>query len=139
MTMKLQKNSIVCTIQDKTSVDKLENELSQINNDIFAMQKKRSEISLFRDDIKNANLQIEKIVDENIYLCSQNDIDKINNFLSSLQNNIDLRNQILLTENHGNVKEMSEKIRHRTKSKKYIKYYCQSIGHRFILHRQFGK
>lgn len=59
-----KKNSIVCTIQDKTSVDKLENELSQINNDIFAMQKKRSEISLFRDDIKNANLQIEKIVDE---------------------------------------------------------------------------
>ncbi len=104
-----KKNSTVCTIQDKTSIDKLENELSQINNDIFAMQKKRSEISLFRDDIKNANMQIEKIIDENIYLCSQNDIDKINNFLASLQNNIDLRNQILLTENHGNVKEMSEK------------------------------
>lgn len=104
-----KKNSIVCSISNKNSIEKLENDLSKINNDILAMQKKRADISIFQDDIKNADRQIKEIIEKNIYLCPQNDFSKINNFVDTLKKNLSLRNQILLTENHGNIKEMDEK------------------------------
>lgn len=104
-----KRNSVVCAIQDKNSVSKLESELSQINNDILVMQKNRIGISLFQTDIKNANGQIEKIIDENIYACPQNNFSKINNLMDYVQKNLDLKNQLLLTENRGNIKDMDSK------------------------------
>ena len=104
-----KKNSIVCSISNKDSIEKLENDLSKINNDILAMQKNRVDISLFQNDIKNANNQIKEIIEKNIYACPQNDFNKINNLIDSVKKNLSLRNQILLTENHGNIKEMDEK------------------------------
>lgn len=120
-----KKNCVVCTIKDKESVEKLEDDLSKINNDILDMQKNRIDISLFQNDIKNANNQIEKIVDENIYVCSQNNFDKINSFADAIKKNLDLRNQILLTENRGDVKEMDEK---KSQIEQKIKKNIESIS-----------
>ena len=109
-----KKDSIVCVIQDKNSAKQLEDELIKINNDIISMQKKRLDISLFKNDIESANNQIKKIMDENINILNilsheNNDLAKTNNLIESIKKNVELRNQILLTENHGNIKDMDTK------------------------------
>ena len=104
-----KKNSLVCVIEDKKANDDLMDELSQVNNNIIDVQKKRIDMSIFKNDIKKANDNLKDIVDKNMFVLSQaKNNKKINGVLDLIEKNLEIRNQILLTENRGEIKEMDD-------------------------------
>lgn len=105
-----KKGNIVCLIEDRKANDNLKKELLDINNNIVDMQKKRIDVSIFKNDIKKANDNLKEIINKNMFVFSQmNNTKKINNLLDLIEKNLEVRNQILLSEHHGNIKDMSDK------------------------------
>lgn len=99
----------ICSVRDEEAVKSFEDNLNDINKNIFTMQENRSELSLFYDDVKKVNSQIKDIVDTSVYNFSVFNIDTINDFKSAIQKKIETRNQMLLSENRGSLTELVEK------------------------------
>lgn len=106
---KVKNGAEICSVRNEEAVKNLENDLNDINERIFTMQKNREELSLFYEDIKKVNSQIKDIVDETAYNFSTFNIDAVNNFKQSVQKKIETRNQMLLSENRGSLTESVEK------------------------------
>lgn len=105
-----KKGNIVCLIEDRKANDNLKKELLDVNNNIVDMQKKRIDVSIFKNDIKKANDNLKEIINKNMFVFSQmNNTKKINNVLDLIEKNLEVRNQILLSEHHGSIKNMSDK------------------------------
>lgn len=106
---KVKKGTIVCSIRDEEVVSKMETELKDINESIINLQESREDMSWFAEDVKRVNNQVKDIVDENSYKFAKMQINEIYEFKSNLQKKIDLRNQMLLSENRGSLQELVQK------------------------------
>jgi len=106
---KIKKNSVICSIKDEDVVSTMEEGLEDINKSILHMQENREDISLFAEDVKRINKQIKKSADNNAYDFVKLNISGIYAFKNDIQNKIDVRNQILLSENKGSLQELANK------------------------------
>ena len=76
-----------------------------LHNNDYA--KKNSLVCVIED--KKANDNLKDIVDKNMFVLSQaKNNKKINGVLDLIEKNLEIRNQILLTENRGEIKEMDD-------------------------------
>ncbi len=105
---RVKPGEVICTISDKNSVAKLESELDSINKNILNTQKMRSEISIVYEDVKRANKQIKELVDENVFRFSGQNFESLYSFESKLEQSVDFRNRLLLSDNKGSLKSYSD-------------------------------
>ncbi len=105
---KVKKNAIVCGIKDTKNSDILEDKKAQYENEIINMQKSRDNISLVKDDVARIDENIDKISSNYITNKLDSKLNNLYNFKNQLNNEIELRNKLLLFEEKGSVKNLVE-------------------------------
>ena len=96
---KVKKGSVVCSIKDEAVVNQMQETLDSINEQIMKIQSERKDISVYSEDIKKYNSQIKDIIDENALDYAYMNLGNIYELENTIQNQLDTRNQYLLTEN----------------------------------------
>ncbi len=84
-----------------------EEDIATINEKILQLQERRDELSIFYEDVKKIDSQIQKDLDKSISGLSTSDISKIYEIKDSINKKIRIRNQMLLSENVGSVQDLS--------------------------------
>ncbi len=102
----VRKGSLVCTVKDVKSTATIEEKISGFNNDIMKIQEDRGYLSMFAEDVEYRNEKISEIIDKSTFSFNQTkDIYKIK---AALQKEMDLRNQILLSDSGSPVKNLMD-------------------------------
>lgn len=105
---KVKKGAQICTISDDDEVGRLSGELRDVEEEILALQSRREDISGFSQDVKRANRQIQELVDNNRRQLAGGNIAAVYSLKENVERNIAARNNMLLSESRGSVKEMVE-------------------------------
>ena len=103
---RVKKNTEVCTIKDAEAVKALEDELNTINEKIIKLQAERSDISVYSDDVKNDNREIQSLIDDNAMDYAKQNFGNIYELKNVIQKKMDTRNDLLLTENKGTMTDL---------------------------------
>ncbi len=98
--------TVVCSIRDEKAAAALEDDISKLDASIFDMQKRRTDISLYSKDIERYNDRIKKYVNDNVYNFIEPDISRLYALKENITQTVNIRNQMLLTENRGSVKSL---------------------------------
>lgn len=104
---KVKRGDTVASIKDQVAIKDTQVELEQINDKILEIQKNREELSLFSEEAKRVDNQIQNVLENGAYQFTQNDISAIYELRTNVQKKIDIRNQMLLSETGGSIKELS--------------------------------
>ncbi len=104
---KIRKSSTVCNILDEQAALEIAAGMSKIDQKILNIQQNmRGDISVFYEDAQLKNKQIKKAVDSNIPKFLATDTSTLYNFKETVSQNVNIRNQILLSENRGSIEGM---------------------------------
>ncbi len=104
---KIKKGEIIATIKNQEEIKTAEEDIALINEKILQLQEQRNELSIFYEDVKKIDSQIQKTLDKYIYDLSTYDITKLYEVKDSVDKKITIRNQMLLSENTGSVQDLS--------------------------------
>lgn len=104
---KVKKGELIATVKDAQATQQTEQDLKAINEKILQIQEQRNELSLFYDDVKKIDSQIQKSLDSAIPDLSTYNIDKIYTIKDAINKKVTIRNQMLLSETNGSVEELS--------------------------------
>lgn len=106
---KVKKGEIICSIKDEEIVESLEADLEEIEKKILSLQENREDMSWFAEDVKRVNKQIKETIDKNAISFVRFDIKNLYDLKSNIQKKLDVRNQMLLSENKGSLQELAQK------------------------------
>lgn len=104
---RVKKGEVIATIKNEDAIKTVEQDVSLINEKILALQKQRDELSIFYEDVKRIDSQMQKTIDNSINNLSTQNINKIYELKDNLNKKITIRNQMLLSENTGSVEQLS--------------------------------
>lgn len=96
---KIKKGTVVCSIKDEAVVEQMQATLDDINEQIMKIQSERKDISVYSEDIKKYNFQMQNIIDSNALDYAYMKLGNIYELENTIQKELDTRNQYLLTEN----------------------------------------
>ncbi len=103
---RIKKNKVVCSIADGEMLSQITSDITQKNERILEMQNMRKDITIFSGDVEMRNKIIKTAVENNIPKFINYNVKSLFDFAENLQTNMELRNQMLLTEDRGSVKEL---------------------------------
>lgn len=103
---KVKKNTEVCNIKDEAVVKALEEELNSIDEDIIKLQSERKDISIYSEDVKQDNTEIRMLIDDNAMDYAKKNFGGIYELKNSIQKKMDIRNELLLSENKGTLVDL---------------------------------
>ncbi len=103
---RVKKNTEVCTIKDAAEVKALEDELNSIDENIIKLQSEREDISIYSEDIKQDNKEIQTLIDDNAMDYAKKNFGNIYDLKNSIQKKMDVRNELLLSENKGTLVDL---------------------------------
>lgn len=103
---RVKKGELIATIKNEDAIKTTEEDVSLINEKILALQKQRDELSIFYEDVKRIDGQMQKAIDNAINSLSTQNINKIYELKDNLNKKITVRNQMLLSENTGSVEQL---------------------------------
>lgn len=119
---RVKKGTAVLQIRNTANVDYIEKNLMGINETLNDQQNRRSDLSLFYSDAIKINSQIKETVEKSIYKLVGAGTSDIYSIKEAIQKNITLRNQMLLSEDKGSVKDyIEEKTYFENELSKYVK------------------
>lgn len=104
---KIKKNALVCQIKNVDNTVGLEEQIKKIDQNILEVQKSRSDISVFQDDINDIQKRITNSFNASIYKFIDGSIADIYSLRSQIETQINRRNQIWLLENNQSLTELS--------------------------------
>ncbi len=100
---KIRKGTAVCSISNAQAVAQLQENLDSINDDIMKMQQNRADISEHTEEVNKLEAQIKNITDANTFNFTKGNFDDVYNLKYSVENKLNTRNQLLLSENSGSL------------------------------------
>ncbi len=103
---KVKKGAVVCSIKDEAVVAQMQASLDDINEQIMKVQTERKDISVYSEDIKKYNNQMKNIIDENALDYAYMKLGNIYELGNTVKKQLDTRNQYLLSENSGELKDL---------------------------------
>lgn len=106
-TQRIKKGELIATIKNEDAIKTIEQDVSVINEKILALQKQRDQLSIFYEDVKKIDGQMQKTLDNAINSLSTQNINKIYELKDNLNKKITIRNQMLLSENTGSIEQLS--------------------------------
>nr|WP_317356872.1 HlyD family efflux transporter periplasmic adaptor subunit [uncultured Tyzzerella sp.] len=104
---RIKKGELVANIKNETEIKTAEEDIALINEKILQLQEQRNELSIFYEDVKKIDDQIQKNLDKSISDLSTYDISKIYELKDTVGKKLTIRNQMLLSENTGSVQDLS--------------------------------
>ena len=96
---RVSKDSVVCTVKDTGDSEVLEQKIREIDEDILKAQQSKVDFSLFKEDLDRISRTISEAFDSTAYKFISGNFGDVYSLKNSVQTQIDLRNQIWLTEN----------------------------------------
>ncbi len=103
---RVKKGSLVCSVSDAQAVAELTGDITDYNSRIMQMQSMRMNISGFAGDVENRNKYIKSAVEKGVPEFIKGNMGKLQEFADGITQNIEMRNQMLLTDEKGSVKEL---------------------------------
>ncbi len=103
---KVKKDTEICTIKDENVVNTIEDELEDIDESIMKVQSEREDISIYSEDIKQDNKEIQTLIDDNAIDYAKKNFGNIYELKNNIQKKMDVRNELLLTENKGSLSKL---------------------------------
>lgn len=97
---RVKPGTLICSIQDSDEVKKLESELATIDDNILKIQDTRKDYSLFDEDVKDADNQIKRLIDNEFII---SDIESIYDLKDRIQQKLNVRNKMMLNEERGSL------------------------------------
>lgn len=104
---RIKAGTAVCSVSDSAVVGEMQENLDSINENILKLQESREDISFYSEDVKRVNNQIKTLVDTSADKYIKNDISSVYDLKSSIQKKLDVRNQMLLSENKGSLSDLA--------------------------------
>ena len=105
---KVPDNAIVCVVKDIGAAQVIEKEIQKLDENIIAIQRNRTDFSIFKEDIQRLQDNITNIVDNNIYKLNADNASIMYSIKDQVDAQIQLRNQIWLTENTRNTTSLAD-------------------------------
>ena len=103
---KIRSGAVVCTISNAQTVAQLQENLDSINNDILKMQQSREDLSSHTEEVNKLEAQIKTLADENTFDFASGDFADVYNLRYSVENKMNTRNQLLLSENSSSLSDL---------------------------------
>lgn len=104
---RVKKGELIASIKNEEAIKIEEKDVEAINEKILQLQEQRNELSLFYEDVKKIDSQIQKTLDNAIQDLTSGNIPKMYKLKDNIDKKINIRNQMLLSENMGSVQELS--------------------------------
>ena len=105
---KIKINSSVCVIKKDDTTDIIEQKIEEIDKDILENQMQRSDLSIFKEDINRIENTIKETMDLYSYKFSDGSMAEVYSLRNRVDNQINMRNNIWLTENNTSVSELND-------------------------------
>ena len=105
---KVPDNAVVCVVKDIGAAQVIEKEIQKLDENIIAIQRNRADFSIFKEDIQRLQDNIANIVDNNIYKMNGDNISIMYSMKDQIEAQIQMRNQIWLTENTKNTTSLTD-------------------------------
>ncbi len=105
---RMKKNALVCTVKDAQQAPVIESEIAKLDESIVEAQKQREDFSIFKEDLDNIQKNMDMLVDSNITKFIGGNVSELYSFVDQLNTQMNLRNQIWLTENSKSTAALSE-------------------------------
>lgn len=104
---RIKKGELIATVKNQDEIKTAEEDIAIINEKILQLQEQRNELSIFYEDAKKIDSQIQKSLDKSINGLSTYNVSKIYEIKDSIKKKLTIRNQMLLSENTGSVQDLS--------------------------------
>lgn len=105
---KVKTGDVIFTIKNEEDTEQISENLEKINEDILQMQEQREDFSWFADDVKKVNNQIKDLVDNNANIGMEESFSYVYELKNNIERKLETRNQMLLSENVGSLKNLSD-------------------------------
>jgi len=105
---RLKKGATICTVDDQAQLAALNVQIGQIDDSINKMQDQRQGLSLADDNSQRINAQIKNTFDGKIFSLINSNVSSVYALKDSVSQDIDTRNQAILTDNTGSVKSLAD-------------------------------
>lgn len=105
---KIKKDVVVCSIKNEDTSNAIETKIAKIDKDILNIQKNRSDISIFQDDIQRIEKNIKNTVDAYTYKFANGNVSNVYLLKNQIESQINQRNQIWMTENTESLSGLSQ-------------------------------
>ncbi len=105
---KVKINSSVCIIKKDDTTDIIEKKIEEIDKDILENQMKRSDLSIFKEDIDRIESTINDTMSLYGYKFSDGSMAEVYSLKNRIDTQINLRNNIWLAENNTSVSELND-------------------------------
>ena len=105
---RVKKSSLVCDVRDAAEAAAIEAKLAAINGSILEMQENRGGLSLYESDYRAANAIIKNQLDEYSSRLAGFDIKSLYALREKVQQALDIRNGLLLSETGGSLVSLSQ-------------------------------
>lgn len=106
---RVKKDTVVCSIKDESTISGMQAALDDINESIMKLQSEREDISIYSEDVSRSNAAVKNIVDSNAMDYAEMGIGNVYELRSSIQKQLDTRNQLLLSESNGDLGDLVSK------------------------------
>ncbi len=103
---RVKKDTVVCSIKDEATVNRMQDALDDINDSIMKLQSEREDISIYSEDVSKSNAAVKNIIDSSAMDYAQMDIGNVYELKSNIQKQLDTRNQLLLSESSGELGDL---------------------------------
>lgn len=104
---KIKANTLVATISDQETIDKIKTELEKIDENIWKLQEQRGDLSLVQKDAKKLDKQVKTYVNNNLIDFSVDNVDNLYVLKDEVDKSINLRNQLLIEDSHNSISSIS--------------------------------
>ena len=96
---RIKKDAVICALRDEQAAEAIEDKITKIDQSILDKQKKRSDLSLFQEDISRIEDNIKTTLDSFGGKFMQGDMSAVYNMKSQVDSSVNQRNEIWLAEN----------------------------------------
>ena len=104
---RVKKGEIIASVKNEEAIKTTEDDIALINEKILQLQEQRDELSIFYEDVKKIDTQIQSVLDKSINNLSTYNISEIYEIKDNIKKKLTIRNQMLLSENTGSIQELS--------------------------------
>ncbi len=104
---RVKKGEVIATVKNEEAIKATEGDIALINEKILQLQEQREELSIFYEDVKKIDTQIQSFLDKSINNLSIYNISEIYEIKNNINKKLTIRNQMLLSENIGSIQELS--------------------------------
>lgn len=109
---RIKKDTEILQIRNDNEAIKLEDTIKSINTAVYDTQNRRGDYSLFYTEAKKINEQIQDNIEKTIYKAAGSDTSVVYALKESVEKNMAIRNQMMLTENKGSAESYTEERSH---------------------------